>query len=141
MWPTSYWFISRPIINIIFSFTINHSPYQQFVKFFVKQFVSLVLLKKKKSNNTAINYSVRTQKSNSPSPLRTVSLYNSTQAQINLFVREWIKQQERASPEDENEEGRLVIMEYVCKWLNTSLPKEANVTQKDTLFTLFSQCS
>ena len=33
----------RPIINIIFSFINNHSPYQQFVKYFVKLFISLTL--------------------------------------------------------------------------------------------------
>ena len=32
MWPTSYWFLSKLTINIIFSFTNNLSPYQQFVK-------------------------------------------------------------------------------------------------------------
>ena len=36
MWPTSYWFLSWLTINIIFSFINNHSPYQQFVKNFVK---------------------------------------------------------------------------------------------------------
>ena len=44
MYPTSNWFSSRPTINITFSFTSNHSPYQQFIKFFVKKFVSLPLL-------------------------------------------------------------------------------------------------
>ena len=43
MWPTFYWFSSRPTINITFLFTNNHSPHQQFVKFFVKLFVSLAL--------------------------------------------------------------------------------------------------
>ena len=28
MWSTSYWFSSKSIINIIFSFTNNHSPHQ-----------------------------------------------------------------------------------------------------------------
>ena len=45
MWPTSYWFSSRSIINITFSFTNNHLPHQQFVKILVKKFVSLTLLK------------------------------------------------------------------------------------------------
>ena len=44
MWPTSYLFLSRPTINIIFSFTNNYSPYQQFVKFFVKKFIFLALV-------------------------------------------------------------------------------------------------
>ena len=35
MWATSYWFSSRSTINIIFSFTNNHLPHQQFVKWFV----------------------------------------------------------------------------------------------------------
>ena len=43
MWSTSYWFSSKSTINITFSFTNNHSPHQQFVKFFVKQFISLTL--------------------------------------------------------------------------------------------------
>ena len=33
---TSYWFLSKLIINITFSFTNNHSPHQKFVKNFVK---------------------------------------------------------------------------------------------------------
>ena len=33
---TSYWFLSKPIINITFSFTNNYSPHQQFVKNFVR---------------------------------------------------------------------------------------------------------
>ena len=36
MWPNSYWFLSRPTVNITFSFTNNHFPPQQSVKFFVK---------------------------------------------------------------------------------------------------------
>ena len=43
MWSTSLFFSSRLIINIIFSFTNNYSLHQQFVIFFVKQFVSLTL--------------------------------------------------------------------------------------------------
>ena len=35
MWTTSYWFSYRATINIIFSFTNKHSPYQRFVKYFV----------------------------------------------------------------------------------------------------------
>ena len=35
MQPTFYWFLSRPTINITFSFTNNYSP-QQFVNFFCK---------------------------------------------------------------------------------------------------------
>ena len=27
MWPTSYWFSSKPTINITFSFTNTHSPH------------------------------------------------------------------------------------------------------------------
>ena len=33
-----------PTINITFSFINNHSPHQQFVKFIIKKFVSLILL-------------------------------------------------------------------------------------------------
>ena len=36
MWPTSYWYSSKYIINIIFLFTNNYLSYQQFVKKFVK---------------------------------------------------------------------------------------------------------
>ena len=43
MWLTSYWFSFRPINNITFSFTDNHLPHQQFVKKFIKYFVSLAL--------------------------------------------------------------------------------------------------
>ena len=43
MWPTFYWFSFRPTINITFSFINNHSPHQQFIKNFVKYFVSLEL--------------------------------------------------------------------------------------------------
>ena len=38
-------FISQKKKNIIFFFTNNHSPYQQFLKFFVQKFVSLALFK------------------------------------------------------------------------------------------------
>ena len=49
MWPTSYWFSSRPIINITFSFTNNHSPYQQFVNFFCKIIcITSIILKKRR---------------------------------------------------------------------------------------------
>ena len=41
LWPISYLFSSRPTNNIIFLFTNNHSSYQQFMKVFVKKFVSL----------------------------------------------------------------------------------------------------
>ena len=44
IWSTSYWFLFRPTININFSFTNNHSSHQQFVKLFIKKFVSLGLL-------------------------------------------------------------------------------------------------
>ena len=43
MWSAFYWFSSRPTINIVFSFTNNYSPHQQFVNIFVKMFVSLAL--------------------------------------------------------------------------------------------------
>ena len=36
MWPTSYWFSSKSIINITFSFTNNHSPHQQLIKKIIK---------------------------------------------------------------------------------------------------------
>ena len=61
--------------------------------------------------------------------------------QINRIVREEIKQKERALPEDGNKEEKRNIMEYVSKCLNTRLLEEANDTQKNTLLTLFSQCS
>ena len=44
IWPIFYWFSFRHTINITFWFTNNYSPHQQFVNFFVKMFVSLVLL-------------------------------------------------------------------------------------------------
>ena len=44
MWPTFYLFLSRLTINITFLFINNHSPHQQFVKYFVKKFVYLILL-------------------------------------------------------------------------------------------------
>ena len=47
MCQTSYWFSFRSTINITFSFTNNHSTHQ-FINFFIKKFVSLALLKKKK---------------------------------------------------------------------------------------------
>ena len=86
--------------------------------------------------------SVGTQKSNGTGPLRIVRLAQFNQAQINIFVREWIEQQERVSPEDKNEEKKkLINVDYVCGRLVTSFPEEANSTQKDTLFTFFSQSS
>ena len=60
--------------------------------------------------NSVYIYIVRTQRSNSPSPLRTVRFAQFNQAQINVFVREWIKQKERAQPEDKNREGKLKAM-------------------------------
>ena len=71
---------------------------------------------------------VGTKKSNSPSPLRTMGLYSSTIALINKFVRERIKEQERALLEDGNKEERLNIIEYVSKCLSTRLLEEANDT-------------
>ena len=58
---------------------------------------------------------VRTLKSYNPSLLKTMSLYSLTLAQINKFIKEEIKQQERASPEDENKEERLDMIKYVGK--------------------------
>ena len=84
---------------------------------------------------------VRTSKSYSPSPLKIVGLYNSTLAQIDEFIREGIKQQERASPKDENKKERLAMIKYVGKCLNTSTPEEAVDTKNNALFTLFFQCS
>ena len=43
MWLTFYWFSFRSTINITFSFINNHSLYLQFVKIFVKYFISLTL--------------------------------------------------------------------------------------------------
>ena len=43
IWSTSYWFSSKLIFNITFSFTNNHSPHH----LFVKKFVSLTLFAKK----------------------------------------------------------------------------------------------
>ena len=54
MYQTSYWFSFRSIINITFSFTNNHSTHQ-FINFFIKKFVFLVLLKN--NNNKKIKYS------------------------------------------------------------------------------------
>ena len=70
-----------------------------------------------------------------------MGLYSSTIAQINKFVREGIKQKERALHDDGHKEERLNIIEYVSKCLSTRFPEKANDTQKITLFTLFSQCS
>ena len=53
---------------------------------------------------------VRTQISNSPSPLRTVRFAQFNQAQINVYVREWIKQKGRAQSEDKNREEKLKAM-------------------------------
>ena len=36
MWSTSYWFSSKLTIIITFSFSNNHLPHKQFVKFFIK---------------------------------------------------------------------------------------------------------
>ena len=58
---------------------------------------------------------VRTLKSYNPSLLKTMSLYSLTLAQINKFIKEEIKQQERASPEYENKEERLDMIKYVGK--------------------------
>ena len=41
LYPTSYWFSSRPTDNITFLFIYNHLPHHQFIKGFVKEFVSL----------------------------------------------------------------------------------------------------
>ena len=57
-----------------------------------------------------IVYTVRTQRSNSPSPLRTVRFAQFNQAQINIFMREWIKQKERAQPKDKNMEEKQKAM-------------------------------
>ena len=84
---------------------------------------------------------VRTKKFSNPSPLRIVGLYSLMMARINRFVRKEIKQQERTLLEDGNKEERRNIIEYVSKCLSTRLPEEANDTQKNTLLTLFSQCS
>ena len=54
---------------------------------------------------------VWTKISCNPTPLRIVDLHSSTLAQIKKFVREGIKRQERALPEDENKEERLIIKE------------------------------
>ena len=52
-----------------------------------------------------------------PNPFRTVGLYSSTMAQINRFVREGIKQQEKALLDDGNKEEKRNIIEYVSKYL------------------------
>ena len=70
-----------------------------------------------------------------------MSLYSLTLAQINKFIKEEIKQQERASPEDENKEERLDMIKYVGKCLNTSTLEEAANTKNNALFILFFQCS
>ena len=84
---------------------------------------------------------VRTSKSYHPSPLKTVGLYSSTLAQIDEFIREGIKQQERASLVGENKKERLDMIKYVGKCLKTSTPKEAADTKNNAVFTLFFQCS
>ena len=85
--------------------------------------------------------SVRTLKSYSLSPLKTMGLYSSTLTQIDEFLREGIKQQEKALPKDENKKERLDMIKYVGKCLNTSTPEEAVDTKNNALFTLFFQCS
>ena len=55
MYPTSYWFSSKLTINIIFSFTNNHSPHQQFVKFFEKKFEFLALFLQESLENISLN--------------------------------------------------------------------------------------
>ena len=57
LWPIFYWFLSWPTNNIIFLFTNNHSLHQQFIKVFVKKFVSLAFcqkwrIKKRKQKKT-----------------------------------------------------------------------------------------
>ena len=47
IWLTSYWFSSKLIFNITFSFTNNHSPHH----LFVKKFVSLTLFAKKNNRS------------------------------------------------------------------------------------------
>ena len=46
LWPISYWFSSRLTNNITFLFINNHSSHQQFMKVFVKKFVSLAFCQK-----------------------------------------------------------------------------------------------
>ena len=46
LWPIFYWFSSRPTNNIIFLFINNHSSHQQFMKVFIKKFVSLAFCQK-----------------------------------------------------------------------------------------------
>ena len=72
---------------------------------------------------------VRTKKSRSPDPLRTMGLYGSTMAKINRFVREGIKQQERALPEDGDKEEMCNIIEYVRKCLST-YPRKPMIHRK-----------
>ena len=55
MYPTSYWFSSKLTINITFSFTNNHSPHQQFVKFFEKKFEFLALFLQESFENISLN--------------------------------------------------------------------------------------
>ena len=57
-----------------------------------------------------------------------MGLFSLTMSQINRFVREGIKQQERALPKDGNKEEKCNIMEYMSKCLNTRLLEEANDT-------------
>ena len=46
LWPALIGFHLSPPLTSFFSFTINHSPHQQFVKNFVNKFISLALLYK-----------------------------------------------------------------------------------------------
>ena len=54
MQQASYWFSSRPTINITFSFTNNHSPYQQFVKFYVKKVCICSIIHLRKLNEQSL---------------------------------------------------------------------------------------
>ena len=46
LWPISYRFSLRPTNNITLLFINNHSSHQQFIKVFVKKFVSLAFSQK-----------------------------------------------------------------------------------------------
>ena len=55
-------------------------------------------------------YIYMTHRSNSQSPLKTVRFAQFNQAQINVFVRKWIRQKGRAQSEDKNKEEKLKAM-------------------------------
>ena len=58
LWPTSYWFPFWSTPNITLTFTNNYLSHQQFVKFFIKNFVSLTFSLKKKKPYNFVSYAL-----------------------------------------------------------------------------------